>query len=254
MSLREEFKEFSGESQRLLSQNQVANKRRVGFSLPLPPDEGEADPYALSQDVMSPFPPLSPRKKTHTHPPSEKWPLGHRNQRRALDLFSGSGGVGAQIQQWDFKVWSLDIDPKPCPTICVDIMDWDYVSEFPPHFFHLIAAGPPCTEYSIAKTIGERNLAKADTLVQKALEIIEYFQPKIWWIENPRTGLLKTREIVAGLHFIDVDYCQFCDWGYKKPTRLWVSESLAHVPDCKCNKKNLQKCCGFRGQTPAPPV
>ena len=91
MSLREEFKEFSGESQRLLSQNHVANKRKVGFSLPLPPAGGDENLYALSQDVMSPFPPLSPRKKTHTHPPSEKWPLGHRNQRRALDLFSGSG-------------------------------------------------------------------------------------------------------------------------------------------------------------------
>ena len=98
MSLREEFKEFSGVSQRPLAQNQMASKRRVGFSLPLPPAEGVEDLYVLSQDVMSPFPPLSPRKKTHTHPPSEKWPLGHRNQRRALDLFSGSGGAGAQIQ------------------------------------------------------------------------------------------------------------------------------------------------------------
>lgn len=26
---------------------------------------------------------------------------------------------------------------------------------------------------------------------------------------------------MAGLAFVDLDYCQFSDWGYRKPTRFW---------------------------------
>ena len=35
--------------------------------------------------------------------------------------------------------------------------------------------------------------------------------------------------------FVDVDYCQFSDWGYKKPTRLWVSPSLSKVANVVCD-------------------
>ena len=57
-------------------------------------------------------------------------------------------------------------------------MDWDFRAEFPPGHFHLIAAGPPCTEYSIAKTVGVRNLEWADQLVCRTKEIIEEFNPR----------------------------------------------------------------------------
>ena len=84
---------------------------------------------------------------------------------------------------------------------------------FPSGIFTLIAAGVPCTEYSMAKTTRPRNLEEADALVHKTLEIIEYFQPQLWWIENPRGGLLSRRGILDQSAFIDVDYCQFCTWG-----------------------------------------
>ena len=57
----------------------------------------------------------------------------------------------------------------------------------------------------------------------------------MWWIENLRTGLLKNRGLLDSCSFIDVDYCQFSDWGYKKPTRLWVSPSLSKVPNMVCD-------------------
>ena len=41
--------------------------------------------------------------------------------------------------------------------------------------------------------------------------------------------------IVYSFSFIDVDYCQFSDWGYKKPTRLWVSPSLSKVANMLCD-------------------
>jgi site-specific DNA-cytosine methylase len=57
--------------------------------------------------------------------------------------------------------------------------------------FQLISAGPPCEEYSITKTVGRRDVGKADKLVRKTLEIIKYFQPQLWCLENPRGGHLK---------------------------------------------------------------
>ena len=60
--------------------------------------------------------------------------------------------------------------------------------------------------------IHDRKMDHADQLVLKVLEVIDYFQPRWWWIENPSTGLLKDRPYMAGLPFVDLDYCQFSDW------------------------------------------
>ena len=46
---------------------------------------------------------------------------------------------------------------------------------------------------------------------------------------------MKNRGLLDSCSFIDVDYCQGSDWGYKKPTRLWVSPSLFKVADMVCD-------------------
>ena len=153
---------------------------------------------------------------------------------RALDLFSGTGSVGARLRELGYEVTSLDADRRRKPDILVDILSWDYKDKYTPGYFHVIAAGVPCTEYSPAKTFGQRRLDYADRLVERTLEIIAYFQPPVWWIENPRLGLLETREIMRGIPYIDVDYCQFGDWGYKKPTRIWCCDALAKLPNKLC--------------------
>ncbi len=51
-------------------------------------------------------------------------------------------------------------------------------------------------------------------IVERALEVIQYLQPRYCFVENPRTGMLKDRGLLDGLTYADVDYCQFCDWGY----------------------------------------
>ena len=138
-------------------------------------------------------------------------------KKYALDLFSGTHTVGNQLAKRGYTVISVDVRPQTRPTHLVDILEWDY-SEYRKGYFDIIAASPPCTEYSQAKQTAPRRLEHADALVTRALEIIRYFCPRLWWIENPRGGLLKTRAVVANLPFIDIDYCQFSDWGYQKPT------------------------------------
>ncbi len=133
----------------------------------------------------------------------------------------------------------MDINPNFNPTHAQDIMEWNF-RQYPRKYFRVIAAHVPCNEYSQAKTVGIRKLAEADKLVLKTLEIIEYFQPELWWLENPRTGMLSRRACIQNLPFIDLDYCQFSQWGYQKPTRFWGSENLARLENKLCDFKNCQ--------------
>ena len=78
--------------------------------------------------------------------------------------------------------------------------------------------------------------------LEKTPEIIHYLRPKMWWIENPRTGYLKTRPIMDNIPFVDIDYCQFSDWGYQKPTRFWGSQNIVNRPSVTCDFQNCPNC------------
>ena len=141
---------------------------------------------------------------------------------RLLELFSGTGSVGSAFASAGWDVVSLDIDPKTDANIHEDILTWDYTT-YPPGHFDAVWASPCCTHYSCARRGAKtpRNLPLADSLVLRSQEIINYFNPRVWFIENPQTGLLKDRPFMLSLPFCDVDYCAYCDWGYRKRTRLW---------------------------------
>ena len=134
-----------------------------------------------------------------------------------LDLFSGTGSFGSVAKELGYDVISLDKD-MPADIQC-NIMDWDY-KVYPPKNFEVISASPPCTEYSIAKTTAVRDIEGANKIVQRTLDILEYFEPKYWIIENPQTGLLKDQLMMWGLPFKDIDYCKY-GMPYRKRTRIW---------------------------------
>jgi hypothetical protein len=93
-------------------------------------------------------------------------------------------------------------------------------------------ASPPCTEYSIAKTRSRRNMEAADRIVRRTLEIIEYLRPKVFIIENPATGYLKSRPFMRDIPFYDVTYCKY-GYPYRKATRLWTNLSRFNPLYCK---------------------
>ena len=74
---------------------------------------------------------------------------------RVLELFSGTGSVGNVCRRLGCIVTSLDRDMDA--DVRTHIMDRDFRS-YPPGFFEVIWASPPCTEYSVAKTVGVRKL------------------------------------------------------------------------------------------------
>lgn len=155
---------------------------------------------------------------------------------RILELFSGTGSVGHAFELLGWRVTSLDI--LPGATITSDILDWDYAAHAPEGFYDFIWASPPCTHYSIARTkaLTPRDFELADSIVNKTLEIIEYFNPTMWLIENPQTGYLKTRPMMQGLPWWDLTYCKY-GFPYKKKTRIWgVLPTFA--PTRPCSKEH----------------
>ena len=56
----------------------------------------------------------------------------------------------------------------------------------------------------------------------RTIEIIDYFKPSAWFIENPQTGMLKKQEFMNGLPYKDIDYCK-SGMPYRKRTRLWTN-------------------------------
>ena len=103
----------------------VPTRRSVSFSEPLsisyiPVD---CDPADFSGSVSVPL-------------------LLSNRSRRLLDLFSGSGSVGAVYRSCGWQVISLDSDPKWGASIQMDIRQWDY-KQFPRDFFGAIFIAPP---------------------------------------------------------------------------------------------------------------
>jgi len=182
---------------------------------------------------------------------------------KVLELFSGTHSVGKKALELGWEVVSVDLTSYkdfPEPTHKQDILKFDYKQY---DHFDIIWASPPCTYFSqlIRPWIGRKrgkkgnkyiytqelfdiDFKKGISWVEKTLEIINYFKPKYWFIENPSSGTLKKQEIMKGLHYTDVDYCRYCNWGYRKRTRIWTNvifkgllcEGKGKCPNMKGNK------------------
>jgi len=155
---------------------------------------------------------------------------------KILELFSGTGSVGKVCEQLGWESVSVDL---LLPAIHqVNIMDFDY-KQYPKDTFDIVWASPPCTNYSklqdgwigrmrkgeiYTKEIQEKEMLEDDKLVLKTLEIIKYFNPEYWFIENPATSRMKDRPFMKNLNNYIVDYCMYSDWGYRKRTRIWTNK------------------------------
>ncbi len=101
-------------------------------------------------------------------------------------------------------------------------MGWNFLEAFPEDFFDVMIASAPCTEYSAAMTCKARDLEMADQIEQITIDFIKHFQPRHWFIENPKTELLKGRPIMKENAYVDVDYCKFNSWVTKNQLAFGV--------------------------------
>ena len=157
---------------------------------------------------------------------------------KSLELFCGTKSFTKNISSRCEEVITLDFCKDFNPTICCDILDWDY-TQFKPYYFDIIWASPNCKEWSTANTIRREfrldRIERSRSVVKKVLEIIDYFKPKYWVIENPQTGRLKNEEFMKSLPYVDADYCRY-GFSYRKRTRFWTNIKWKSRP--LCNKKN----------------
>jgi site-specific DNA-cytosine methylase len=194
---------------------------------------------------------------------------------KVLELFSGTHSIGVVCKKLNYDIVSLDRDleaksklydytsPKHIQT---DIMKWDYKNEYNKGDFDIITASPVCLWWSILRKswIGRKckSIHPTETvtmqhikndiekygkpMVDKVFEILKYFEPKFWWIENPQTGEMKNyiKEKYPEYNiFYDVDYCKYSDWGYQKRTRIWTNIKDFKPKICKkdCNNLDITK-------------
>ena len=177
---------------------------------------------------------------------------------KVLELFSGTRSVGKICDELGWETISVDM-VLPADHQC-DIMDFDY-KQYPKDTFDIVWASPPCHTFSKIQDswIGRKQkgeIVTMDTilkridkeglpLLRKTQEIINYFDPKYYLIENPGTSKMKN---YLDLPNYVVDYCMYSDWGYRKRTRIWTNLEGFQAKTCdkKCgnmigtlHKKNL---------------
>jgi len=145
-----------------------------------------------------------------------------------LELFAGSRSFSKVAEELGFKTFASDIKPFEKIDYVTNILEFDV--DKVPFRPDVIWASPPCTYFSVA-SIG-KHWNKDHTpktleaivgcqIVRKTLEIINYFQPDFFFIENPR-GKLRKLSFMQKLPRATVTYCQYGDTRMK-PTDIWTN-------------------------------
>jgi hypothetical protein len=112
----------------------------------------------------------------------------------------------------------------------IDILTWDY-KQIDKDSVHGILAAVPCTDYAVsgARWFAEKDkdgrTAQSQKLVEKTREIIEYFDPVFWVIENPVSRIHKLNPWMGNpkMYFHPYEYAGygFDEERYTKKTGLW---------------------------------
>ncbi len=162
---------------------------------------------------------------------------------KLLELFCGTKCVGKVAEPRGYDVVSLDFNPKFNATHTVDIFDWDY-KQYPVGYFDVIWASPDCRTWSLATGgkyrtkahihgLGNQHQEQATmgcNMIRKVIEILKYFQPDKWYIENPRALLQYFPDLndfieEYGAYKTLVYYGNY-GHGCPKPTNIWSNMDL----------------------------
>ena len=146
-----------------------------------------------------------------------------------LSLFDFTGNWSKPYRENGYEVIQIDIQ------LGQDILTWDY-TKIPKDQVCGILAACPCTDFALS---GARHFARKDLdgsteeskkLVYKTLEIIDYFKPKFWVIENPMSRIHKCCPELGQIKFKfnPCDFAGYCkdkieqqENRYNKATWLW---------------------------------
>lgn len=151
---------------------------------------------------------------------------------RVIDLFCGPGGFSSGFEAMGFEVVAaLDYDKDAvatytanheCNAIQQDLREFDY-SQLPDA--DIVIGGPPCTQFSSAKSNKTRNVLDGLLLVQSYLRCVYQKKPKYWIMENVPT-IQKYLPSEIPLRSIGID----ADGNFPIPTKVELVAADYGVP------------------------
>ena len=141
-----------------------------------------------------------------------------------ISLFDLTGIWSQPYKDNGFDVIRVDIQQG------VDILEWDYKTIDRDSVYGILAS-VPCTDYAVsgARWFAEKDkdgrTEESQKLVSKTKEIIDYFEPTFWVIENPisRIHNLNTWMGKPKMYFHPFEFAGYGFDGdrYTKKTSLW---------------------------------
>ena len=141
-----------------------------------------------------------------------------------ISLFDYTGNWSKFYKENGYEVIQIDLQHGQ------DILTWNY-KKIKRNMVFGILASIPCTDFALS---GARHFARKDIdgtteyskkLVYKTLEIIDYFKPYFWCVENPMSRIHKVCPELGEVKF-KFNPCDFAGYGfeserYNKQTWLW---------------------------------
>lgn len=132
------------------------------------------------------------------------------NKCTIISLYDYTGNWSKPYREAGYNVVQVDIQNG------IDILTWDYSLDISKVYGILIAQ--PCTDYAVS---GARHFAVKDAdgrtaesqkLVAKTKEIIEYYNPNFWALENPKTRIHKINNWIGQRPKFVFNPCDFAKY------------------------------------------
>lgn len=136
--------------------------------------------------------------------------------KTVLSLFDYSGNWSNPYLNAGYDVWQIDIK-HGC-----NILKWDYRKI---RMVHICLIAMPCTDYALSgakhfyRKDHDGTTAKSQELMNRTKEILDYFKPEIWVLENPMSRIHKLNPWLGEVKFKfnPYDFGNSC----QKQTWLW---------------------------------
>ena len=158
----------------------------------------------------------------------------------------------------EVEVFSIDGKPNTNASRIVDVLTYDWENdellnkfrreqEDGAQYVFYAHASPPCGMYSSMSCptkgpLSQRDLAWGDSVAQRCMELMNYFQPDYWTMESRGPPGLDTRPFMRAMERrrSTVNYCRYGMNRWKR-TSIWTNVG-SWVPEPKCLCRPPQCC------------
>ena len=189
---------------------------------------------------------------------------------RVLEICSGSGSVSTAAAKEarehfgieDVEIFSVDGKPGTNASRVVDLLTYDWENdellnkfrhereEEEVRYVYYAHASPPCGPYSAMSyptqgPLSQRDLRWGDSVAQRCLELMHWFQPDYWTVESKGPPGLDTRPFMRAMNPLrcSVNSCRY-GWNRGKSTSIWTNVRT-WLPEPKCLCKPPSCCAHF---------